>query len=156
MREGRLDRTDGLAPLTGDQRRDLLEVIDDRHQRRLQSERVIAFNRNPRRQSSESAGDLTVKASRPRATGKKDGRKTLTLNRRSVARPCAAMSRASASAYHHSIDLHVRFSGQGFRCLATSLRRLAVSDPVLAPSSIFNLLICIERNGLSRTVRIQQ
>jgi hypothetical protein len=79
MREGCLGRTDGLAPLTGDQRRDLLEVIDDRHQRRLQSERVTAFNRNPRRQSSESAGDLAVKASRPRATGKKDGRKTLTL-----------------------------------------------------------------------------
>jgi hypothetical protein len=58
MREGCLGRTDGLAPLTGDQRRDLLEVIDDRHQRRLQSERVTAFNRNPRRQSSESAGDL--------------------------------------------------------------------------------------------------
>ena len=58
------------------------------------------------------------------------------------------MSRASASAYHHSIDLHLRFSGQGFRCLATSLRRLAVSDPVLAPSSIFNMLICIERNGI--------
>jgi hypothetical protein len=27
MREGCLDRTDGLAPLTGDQRRDLLEVV---------------------------------------------------------------------------------------------------------------------------------
>ena len=47
-------------------------------------------------------GDLAAKARRPRATGKKDGRKTLTLNRRSVARPCGAMSRGSGSAYHHS------------------------------------------------------